>query len=69
MADNERDAILDKLLQLPENKVSSSLICSNALTAKARIQSGHHQVLAYSYAMNAHLLTEIMACRFHSFDL
>lgn len=45
MADDERDAILDRLLQIPENKVNINYqyIISNrfALIARARIQNGH----------------------------
>lgn len=43
VADDERDAILDRLLNIPDNKVTPSGLSFGrcASTARARTQSGH----------------------------
>ncbi len=55
VADEERDAILDRLVSSPENKVFELLSISRfVLTAKARIPNGHLLALAFFYATSVH---------------
>ena len=66
VADDERDAILDRLLTLPDNKVSlilpfltQSFPYRFVLTVKARIPSGHPQTLESFFVTNVLLFIEI----------
>jgi hypothetical protein len=67
--DEERDAVLDRLLTSPDNKVGECQISPmniyisynyrSALTAKVKIRSGPHPILVFSFVTIAHPYIEI----------
>lgn len=67
--DEERDAILDKLLQNPDNKVTLpllKLLSRFALTVRVRIRSGRLQTLEFSCVTSAPQSTETSEYTSHS---
>jgi hypothetical protein len=67
--DEERDAVLDRLLTSPDNKVGECQISPmniyiltnnrSALTVRVKTRSGPHPILVFSYVTIAHHSIEI----------